>query len=242
MDAAAPTAPAADSIPAAAVDATTTTTAALLVSNHNDEQSNSSSTTNESTTTKTTTNNSATTSSSQHQQQQSLFKPYPISETTDEIVERRRLSESASVIMGFVSSAATSPSFDRSDCDQHSMLEVTVDGLSSSQHHTTAAPATEEFDFVLSAEEEGSLVNEVESVYHTTTQSRGGFCWDTPITIVDNTVRTTTLLPQHQQDELMSSSLDVPFSVSYSKSMTQHQEEEEHPDETFPIRSTDMDW
>ena len=236
MDAAAPTA-----TPAAAVDDNTATPAALLVSNHNDEQSNSSSTTNESTTTKTTTNNSATTSS-QHQQQQSLFKPYPISETTDEIVERRRLSESASVIMGFVSSAATSPSFDRSDCDQHSMMEVTVDGLSSSQHHTTTAPATEEFDFVLSAEEEGSLVNEVESVYNTTTQSRGGFCWDTPITIVDNTVRTTTLLPQHQQDELMSSSLDVPFSVSYSKSMTQHQEEEEHPDETFPIRSTDMDW
>ena len=233
MDAAAPTA-----TPAAAVDDNTATPAALLVSNHNDEQSNSSSTTNESTTTKTTTNNSATTSS-QHQQQQSLFKPYPISETTDEIVERRRLSESASVIMGFVSSAATSPSFDRSDCDQHSMMEVTVDGLSSSQHHNTNH-AAEEFDFVLSAEEEGSLVNEVESVYHTTTNSRGGFCWDTPITIVD-TVR-TTLLQQHQQDELMSSSLDVPFSVSYSKSMTQHQEEEEHPDETFPIRSTDMDW
>jgi len=169
-----------------------------------------------------------------------LFKPYPISETTDEIVERRRLSESASVIMGFVSSASTSPSFDRSDCDQHSMMEVTVDGLSSSSHHTTP-PTTEEFDFALSAEEEGSLVNEVESVYNTTTNSRGGFCWDTPITIVD-TVRTTTLLQQHQQDELMSSSLDVPFSVSYSKSMTQHQEEEEHPDETFPICSTDMDW
>jgi len=140
--------------------------------------------------------------------------------------------------MGFVSSASTSPSFDRSDCDQHSMMEVTVDGLSSSSHHTTP-PTTEEFDFALSAEEEGSLVNEVESVYNTTTNSRGGFCWDTPITIVD-TVRNT--LPQHQQDELMSSSLDVPFSVSYSKSMTQHQEEEEHPDETFPICSTDMDW
>lgn len=94
-----------------------------------------------------------------HTGNSSQLKPYPISQTDDEIRERKRLRESMNWSNGFVVKSPPNISFSPENCDQQSMMEVTVD------------------DFVLSAEEAVSLTD-----LDASTIQDGDF-WETPVEV-----------------------------------------------------------
>lgn len=172
-----------------------------------------------------------------------LLKPYPISETSDEVKERTRLTESvdwsnglvvntppnASSIMNIAESMNNNNSNSNNcnnNADQQSMMEVTVD------------------DFILSAEEAGQAgsLNDLDA--RTIQDDPVGFWENTPVQQV-----ATTLSMDTADVDMMSS---VPFSVTFSMSS------QDHPcidhiddiddsdgiiaDDAAPIRSSDMEW
>mmetsp|Transcript_3878 Transcript_3878/g.4302 ORF Transcript_3878/g.4302 Transcript_3878/m.4302 type:complete len:282 (-) Transcript_3878:288-1133(-) len=163
----------------------------------------------------------------------SLLKPYPISETNGEIIERRRLSES---VMGFVSTSSSFDDITNDDTDEQSRMEVTV-----MEEYHEDVPHND--DFVLSAEENISM-NELDTG---TIQDDPFSFWETPV--VDETKRQQQdhhHLSMEITSDIMSS---VPFSVSFSSSSDHYHhhhddpcaEEDENADAS-PIRSIDMEW
>ena len=179
-----------------------------------------------------------------------LLKPYPISETVHEITERRR---SLNMMGQF---ASTTASFDdnNQEQDQRSMMEVTV----MEEYYADDINVPHDDDFVLSAEEAGSMIDE--SLDTRTIQDDPGSFWEqtTPVVVTTtNTNRnqntntnqglslsTSSLMDAHTSspaENLMSS---VPFSVSFSSS-NHHPHDDSFEDETAdasPIRSSDMEW
>lgn len=145
-----------------------------------------------------------------------MLKPYPISEADDEIRERKRLRESVDWSNGLVVNSPPTTSIDASasaaeNADQQSMMEVTVD------------------DFVLSAEEAGSLTD----LDARTIQDEG--FWETP-------VQAATSLSMDTADvEMMSV---VPFSVTFSSqdSRINDIDNDDELTDAAPIRSVDMEW
>jgi hypothetical protein len=182
-----------------------------------------------------------------------LLKPYPISETDHEIIERRRLSESANMMGQFVSTTAsfdlsnnnnnntTNDNNDQSEQDQRSMMEVTV--MEDQEYYADDINVPHNDDFILSAEEAGSMIDE--SLDTRTIQDDPGSFWEnTPVIVVTTNqnlsmMDTCTTSSEHN---LMSS---VPFSVSFSSSNPHHDDSFGDEDETAdasPIRSSDMEW
>lgn len=143
----------------------------------------------------------------------SLLKPYPISETDDEIKERKRLTETMDWSNGLVVNSPPNTSINAAESgDQQSMMEVTVD------------------DFVLSAEEAGSL-NDLDA--RTIQDDPVGF-WETPAQV-------TKSLSIESADVDMSA---VPFSVTFSSQdpCIDDIDNEEGLTDALPIRSVDMEW
>lgn len=146
----------------------------------------------------------------------SLLKPYPISETDDEIRERKRLTESMDWSSGFVvnsppKTTSINTALSPENSDQQSMMEVTVD------------------DFVLSAEEAVSLSD----LDGRTIQDED--FWETP-------VRAATSLSMDTSNVEMLST--IPFSVTFCSQDTSLDEidDENELTDAAPIRSVDMEW
>lgn len=145
-----------------------------------------------------------------------LLKPYPISETDDELMERKRLNESVDWSSGLVAKSLPTTSISASassaeNADQQSMMEVTVD------------------DFVLSAEEAGSLTD----LDARTIQDED--FWETPVQVATSLSMNTTDV------EMINA---VPLSVTFScedPGIDDIDNEDELTD-AAPIRSVDMEW
>jgi hypothetical protein len=202
----------------------------------------------------------ANTDSNTSNSNSNLLKPYPISETNYEIVERRRLSESGNMMGQFVSTTA---SFDLNNSnnnnnnndeqDQRSMMEVTV-----MEEYADDINVPHNEDFVLSAEEAGSMIDE--SLDTRTIQDDPGSFWEnTPVITRTNTnqghqsqSQCLSIAPMMQtstsSDNLLMNA-SVPFSVSFSSSNHHHHPhddsfvgEEDETADASPIRSSDMEW
>eukprot|EP00532_Pseudo-nitzschia_australis_P014295 CAMPEP_0168282718 /NCGR_PEP_ID=MMETSP0141_2-20121125/22506_1 /TAXON_ID=44445 /ORGANISM="Pseudo-nitzschia australis, Strain 10249 10 AB" /LENGTH=277 /DNA_ID=CAMNT_0008226441 /DNA_START=182 /DNA_END=1012 /DNA_ORIENTATION=+ len=166
-----------------------------------------------------------------------LPQPYPISETIDEIKERRRLTASVDWSNGLAianattAAAAAAAAAATETADQQSMMEVTVD------------------DFVLSAEEASTLTG-LDAT--TITENPNGF-WDTPVHVA-------TTLSMDRGDTTVNA-CSVPFSVTFPTSFLGQYEDLDGPDpyamnvesenailitdadaDASPIRSVDMEW
>eukprot|EP00535_Pseudo-nitzschia_heimii_P003099 CAMPEP_0197173042 /NCGR_PEP_ID=MMETSP1423-20130617/101_1 /TAXON_ID=476441 /ORGANISM="Pseudo-nitzschia heimii, Strain UNC1101" /LENGTH=232 /DNA_ID=CAMNT_0042621787 /DNA_START=98 /DNA_END=793 /DNA_ORIENTATION=+ len=163
---------------------------------------------------------SATDDRRRHRGNTSLLKPYPISETDDEIRERKRLRDSIDWSGGFVANSPPNSPPSTSDTnsvlrpensDVQSMMEVTVD------------------DFVLSAEEAVSLTD----LDSGTIQDED--FWETPVRVA------TSLSMDTSNVEMLST---IPFSVTFcsqDSSLDEIDDENELAD-AAPIRSIDMEW
>lgn len=146
----------------------------------------------------------------------SILKPYPISETDDEIRECKRLNEyvdwSNGLVVNSPPTASITPCASTNDnADQQSMMEVTVD------------------DFVLSAEEAVSIT-ELDA---STIQDEG--FWETPVQVA------TSLSMDTSKVEMMTS---VPFSVTFSSQdpCIHDIDDKDQLTDAAPIRSVDMEW
>jgi hypothetical protein len=145
-----------------------------------------------------------------------LLKPYPISETDIELSERKRLNESVDWSNGLVTNSPpipsiNAPSTSAENADQQSMMEVTVD------------------DFVLSAEEAGSLTD----LDARTIQDED--FWETPVQVA-------TSLSMNATDVEMITA--VPYSVTFSSQdpCIDEIDNENELTDAAPIRSVDMEW
>jgi hypothetical protein len=185
-----------------------------------------------------------------------LLRPYPISETDYEIIERRR---SVNMMGQFVSTTASfDMNNDQEEQDQRSMMEVTVGMEEDQEYYADDINVPHNDDFVLSAEEAGSMIDE--SLDTRTIQDDPGSFWEnTPVIVVTTTTNTN----QNQNHGLSMSSMNmdthttsssehnllssVPFSVSFSSSNHHHPHddsfgEEDETADASPIRSSDMEW
>jgi len=147
-----------------------------------------------------------------------MLKPYPISETDHEIRDRERLHESVDWSSSLVVNSPPSISvMDQTssieNADQQSMMEVTVD------------------DFVLSAEEAGSLTD---YDLDARTIQDDGF-WESSVQIAS-----TPWI--HSSDTGTMAS--VPFSVTFANQEPFIDDIDEHNGlaDAAPIRSIDMEW
>lgn len=152
-------------------------------------------------------------SATKRDSQNSLLKPYPISETDDEIKERNRLTEAVDWSNGLEVNTPPQTSMNAAEsADQQSMMEVTVD------------------DFVLSAEEAGSLAD----LDGRTIQDDPNSFWESPAHVV------TKMCMNVSDIDMMAS---VPFSVTFSSQDPGMADiENDELTDAAPIRSVDMEW
>jgi len=152
----------------------------------------------------------------------SMLKPYPISETDHEIRDRKRLDDESvdwCSTLAVNSPPSTSSGMEHTplieNTDQQSMMEVTVD------------------DFVLSAEEAGSLTD---CDLDARTIQDDDF-WETPVQVASST-------PWIHPSDNITKMASVPFSVTFANQdpyIADIDGDNELTD-AAPIRSVDMEW